>query len=342
MGSPIKPVLVTIERLVVGGIPLNKKSFFTYLVRRVLASIVVLFLVTIIIFVAVRMCPGDPVANKIGPYGDYSEENVARVTAELGLDKSYIEQYLIWLRNCLHGDLGVSLRNGAQITEIVMQKLAVSMELIVVSIVLALLIAIPLGILAGIHEGSMFDRFATTFTTSFLAIPSFCTGLFLIAFFSVRLGWLPSNGYVPFSENPIRNIQYLIMPAITLGLFVSASIFSFIRTDTQEVINSNFIRTAVAKGVPKRHIYFTHVLKNISVTIVTVTGIEFATLLGGTIIVEQLFGWSGMGWYICSSVSNRDYPAVQGSVLIVAVFFVVINMLMDILYAAIDPRIELT
>ena len=321
---------------------MNQKTFSIYMVKRLLSSIAVLFLVTVIIFVAVRMCPGDPVANKIGPYGDYSEENIARVTAELGLDKSYMEQYLIWLRNCLRGDLGVSLRNGAPITEIVMQKLAVSMELIVVSIALALLIAIPLGILSGIHEGTLLDRIVTTLSTSFLAVPSFCTGLFLIAFLSVRLGWLPSNGYISFSENPAKNIQYLIMPALTLGLFVSASIFSFIRTDTQEVIHSNYIRTAVAKGVPKRHIYFTHVLKNISVTIVTVTGIEFATLLGGTIIVEQMFGWSGLGWYICSSVSNRDYPAVQGAVLIVAVFFVVINMLMDILYAAIDPRIELT
>lgn len=320
---------------------MNKKSFGKYLIKRVLASIVVLFMVTVIIFIAVRMCPGDPVANKIGPYGDYSEENIARVTAELGLDKSYTEQYLIWLGDCLKGDLGVSLRNGAKITEIVMQKLVVSLELIIVSILLALAIAIPLGIIAGIHQGSAFDKFATTFSTSFLAMPSFCTGLFLIAFLSVRLGWLPSNGYVPFFENPGKNIQYLIMPSLTLGLFVSASIFTFIRSDTSSVINSNFIRTAVAKGVPKREIYFKHVLKNISVTIVTVTGTEVATLLGGTIIVEQLFGWSGLGWYICSSVSNRDYPAVQGSVLIIAAFFVVINMIMDILYAAIDPRIEL-
>ena len=320
---------------------MNKKSFGKYLARRILASIVVLFLVTIIIFAAVRMCPGDPVANKIGPYGDYSEENIARVRAELGLDKSYVEQYMIWLGNCLKADLGVSLRNGAPITEVVMQKLQVSLELIIVSLIIALAIAIPLGVISGINQGSAFDKFASTFSTSFLAMPSFCVGLFLIAFFSVKLGCLPSNGYVPFRENPVKNIQHLIMPVSTLGIFVSASIFKFIRSDTGGVIDSNFIRTAVAKGVPRRIIYFRHVLKNISVTIVTVTGTEFATLLGGTVIVEQLFGWSGLGWYICSSVSNRDYPAVQGAVLIIATFFVVINMLMDILYAWIDPRIEL-
>lgn len=320
---------------------MNKSSFGRYFIRRILSSMIVLFLVSIIVFVAVRACPGDPVANKIGPYGDYSPENIARVEAELGLDKSYLEQYLIWVTNCMKGDLGVSLRNGAPITEIVMGKLVVSLELIIVSLLVALLISIPLGIVSGIHPGSRFDRFATVFSTSFLAMPSFCIGLFLIVLFSVEWNILPSNGYIPFSEAPVKNIQCLIMPALTLGMFVSASIFKFIRTDTADVINSNFIRTAVAKGVQRKNIYFKHVLKNIAVTIVTVTGTEFATLLGGTVVVEQLFGWSGLGWYIYSSVANRDYPAVQGTVLLIAVGFVLINTVMDILYAWIDPRIDL-
>lgn len=320
---------------------MNKKSFGKYFIRRVLSSVIVLFLVSVIVFVAVRACPGDPVANKIGPYGDYSPENIARVEAELGLDKSYTEQYLIWITNCLKGDLGVSLRNGAPITEIVMDKLVVSLELIIVAVLIALIIAIPLGVISGIRQGSLFDKLATAFSTSFLAMPSFCVGLLLIVLFSVELNLLPSNGYVPFRDNPVKNLQCLIMPALTLGIFVSASVFKFIRTDTGDVVNSNFIRTAVAKGVPSRRIHFRHVLKNIAVTIVTVTGTEFATLLGGTVVVEQLFGWSGMGWYIYSSVSNRDYPAVQGTVLLIAVGFVLINTLMDILYALIDPRIEL-
>ena len=320
---------------------MNKKSFGRYFVKRIFSSVIVLFLVSVIVFVAVRACPGDPVANKIGPYGDYSPENIARVEAELGLDKSYVEQYRIWITNCLKGDMGLSLRNGAPITEIVMDKLVVSLELIVVALLVALLIAIPLGIIAGIFQGSVFDRLATAFSTFFLAMPSFCIGLLLIVLFSVELGVLPSNGYVPFSENPVKNLQCLVMPSLTLGFFVSACIYKFIRSDTADVINSNFVRTAVAKGVPKRTIYFKHVLKNISVTIVTVSGTEFATLLGGTIVTEQLFGWSGLGWYIYSSVSNRDYPAVQGSVLLIAVAFVLINTIMDLMYAWIDPRIEL-
>ena len=312
-----------------------------YIVKRLISSVFVLFLVTVLIFVTVRACPGDPVTNKIGPYGDRSPENIARVEAELGLDKPYAVQYLIWLRDCLRGDLGVSLRNGMPITDIVFDKLLVSLELIIVGLIIALLIAVPLGILSGIRQGSIFDKITTAFSTSFLAMPSFCVGLFLIALLSVNLGVLPSNGYVPFLQDPAANIQYLVMPAVTLGLFVSASIFKFVRADTGEVIHANYIRTAIAKGVPMRKVYSQHLLRNISVTIVTVTGMEFATLLGGTVIIEQLYGWSGLGWYICSSVSNRDYPAVQGAVLIIAVMFVIINLFVDSLYAWIDPRIEL-
>ena len=320
---------------------MNKKSFGKYAVKRILSSVIVLFLASVIVFVAVRACPGDPVANRIGPYGDYSPENVARIEAELGLDKSYPEQYLIWITNCLRGDLGVSLRNGMPITGIVMDKLVVSLELIVASVLVSLIIAIPMGVLSGIRQGSAFDKVATVLSTSFLAMPGFCVGLMLIVLFSVKWNILPSNGYVPFLENPVKNLQYLIMPALTLGIFVSASVFKFIRTDTGEAINSNYVRTAIAKGVPRRRIYFVHVLRNISVTIVTVTGTEIATLLGGTVIIEQLFGWSGLGWYVYSSVSNRDYPAVQGTVLLIAVGFVLINTVMDLLYTLIDPRIEL-
>ena len=296
---------------------------------------------TVLIFVTVRACPGDPVTNKIGPYGDRSPENIARVEEQLGLDKPYAVQYLIWLRDCLRGDLGVSLRNGMPITDIVFEKLVVSLELIVTGLILALVIAVPIGILAGIRKESVFDKLTSAFSTSFLAMPSFCVGLFLISLLSVTLGLLPSNGYVPFRVDPVGNIRCLIMPAVTLGLFVSASIFKFVRADTIEVSHANFIKTAVAKGLPMKMVYGQHLLRNIAVTIVTVTGMEFATLLGGSVIIEQLYGWSGLGWYICSSVSNRDYPAVQGSVLIIAVMFVLINLTVDILYAWIDPRIEL-
>lgn len=316
-------------------------AIIKYIGQRLLMSVAVLFAVTVMIFIIVRLSPGNPVQSRIGPYGDYSEENIARIEAELGLDKPLLTQYLIWIKDCLHGDLGVSLRNGASITEQVIQKLVVSLELIVVSVVFASLIAIPLGIVAGIRSGSIIDQIVSIFSTSFLAMPSFCTGLLLIVIFAVKLRILPANGYVPFSENPLLNLKYLIMPALTLSLYLTAVITRFVRSETMEVVSSNYVRTARAKGMPARIVNKSHVLKNISTTLVTVIGIEFATLLGGTVIVEQLFGWSGLGWYIYQAVANRDYPAVQGAVLVIAVAFVIINMLMDILYVILDPRIEL-
>lgn len=316
-------------------------SILKYVCRRLLMSLIVLFIVTVMIFVIVRCSPGDPVQSRIGPYGDYSPENVARVEAELGLDKPYVVQYGIWLKDCLRGDLGVSLRNGANITEIVFDKLTISLELILVSVVVAALIAIPLGIISGIKAGSVIDQIASVFSTSFIAMPSFCTGLLLIVVLAVKLGVLPANGYVSFAEDPAANIQHLILPALTLALYLVAVLTRFVRSETMEVVSSNYVRTAKAKGMPRKIINNRHILKNISTTLVTVIGIEVATLLGGTVIVEQLFGWSGLGWYICQSVANRDYPAVQGSVLIIAVAFVLINMLMDILYVILDPRIEL-
>ena len=165
--------------------------------------------------------------------------------------------------------------------------------------------------------------------------------MLLIIIFSVKLQILPSNGYVNFFNDPIKNIQHLILPALTLGLYLIAVFTRFVRSETIEVASSNYVRTARAKGMPVSIVNKRHILKNISTTLVTVIGIEFATLLGGTVIVEQLFGWSGLGWYICQSVSNRDYPAVQGAVLIIAVAFVLINLLTDILYVILDPRIEL-
>lgn len=301
----------------------------------------VLAIISIMIFVTVRLAPGDPVLNKIGPYGDSSPENYQRVATELGLDKDLPTQYFIWLKNCLRLDFGVSLRSGASISETVLQKLPVSFELIITALALALVISIPLGMIAAIHKGSILDQVISVFTSSFLAVPAFCTGLLMIIIFAVNLKWFPSNGYTPFSDDPVRNLKQLAMPAITLALFETAIITKHVRSQTLDVIGSNYIRTAKAKGMPRRTIYYKHALRNIMLTVVTVVGTEFASLFGGTVICEQVFGWSGLGWFIFQSVSNRDYPAVQASVLVVATIFVFINLLMDVIYTLIDPRVKL-
>ena len=321
---------------------MQQSSIPKYLLKRLLMAIFVLLLVTIIVFGAVRLAPGDPVQAKIGPYGDYSEENIARVRAELRLDKPVVVQYLIWLRDGLRFDFGVSLRNGAPVGQLIMQKIPVSLELIVLSMLIAILISIPLGVFSAIKKGTVFDQIVSVTSTGFLAIPSFSLGLLLMIVFAVQLKWLPPNGYVAFRDNPLMNLRYILMPAITLAMLEQASLTRYIRSETIEIINSNYVRTAKAKGLSPKMVYFKHAFKNVLVTVITLIGMRFAQLIGGTVIVEQLFGWSGLGWFLYQSIVNRDYPAVQATVLLVAVAFIFLNMLVDVMYTVIDPRIKLS
>lgn len=320
---------------------MHRSSVLKYTVKRLLLAVLVLLLVTLIVFIACRLAPGDPVLAKIGPFGDTSEENYNRVAASLGLDKPILVQYMIWLRDCLRFDFGVSLRNGVDVGELILQKIPISLELIALSMLIAIVISIPLGTFSALHKGSAFDQAISVVSTGFLAVPTFCFGLLLLIVLSVKLGWLPPNGYVPFRENPAQNLRLVLMPALTLGLMEQASLTRYIRSETIEVLNSNYVRTAKAKGLPAWMVNFKHAFKNVLVTVVTLVGMRFSQLLGGTVVIEQLFGWSGLGWFIYQSIINRDYPAVQASVLLVAAVFVGVNMLVDILYAVIDPRIKL-
>lgn len=312
-----------------------------YLLKRLLMAVLVLLIVSFIIFVTVRLTPGDPVLNKIGPYGDTSQENYDRVSAEMGLDKPYVVQYLIWLGDCARLDFGVSLRSGIPIADTITEKLPISLELITVALLISIILAVPLGILAALKRGSIFDQIVSVFSTGFLAIPAFCIGLMMIIIFAVELKILPPGGYVSFADDPITNLQYLVLPALTLGLYEMAVICRHVRSQALDVLGSNYVRTAKAKGLPAFIVYFKHALKNILVLMITIIGTEFASLFGSTVICEQVFGWSGLGWYIYQSIVNRDYPAVQASVLVVAVIFVVVNMVVDMLYTLIDPRVKL-
>ena len=312
-----------------------------YLFKRILMAVLVLLLVSFIIFFAVRMTPGDPVLNKIGPYGDTSPENYARVSAELGIDQPVAIQYLRWLKNCVRLDFGVSLRSGIPIAQTISEKLPVSLELIVVALVIAIALAIPLGMAAALRPNSLVDQAIGILSTSFLVIPVFSIALLMIILFSVKLRILPAGGYVPFWESPTDNLRHLALPAITLGLYEMAIFCRHVRSQALDILGSNYVRTAKAKGLPNRVIHYKHVLKNTMVMLITIIGTEFATLFGSTVICEQIFGWSGLGWYIYQSIANRDYPAVQASILIVAVIFVAVNLVTDILIAAIDPRVQL-
>lgn len=316
-------------------------SLLKYTLKRLAMAVLVLFLVSVIVFVAVRACPGDPVLMKIGPFGDASQENYNRVAAQLGLDKSYPEQYLIWLRNFVKGDFGVSLVNGAHIGQIIEEKLPITLELLIISMILAIVLAIVFGVTSAIYKGSLYDQFIQLISTGFLAIPSFCFALIAILIFAVNLKVLPSMGYVPFAEDPAGHIKLLIMPCVIMAFMEQAALTRYIRSEMLEVLSTNYVRTAKAKGLPTGAIYYKHAFKNVMVTVVTLVGQRIGQLIGGSVVIEQVFSWSGLGWYLYTSVTKQDYPAVQAIVLLIAAAMVILNMLADILYAAIDPRIKL-
>lgn len=320
---------------------MSRSNLLKYILKRVLTAVFVLLLVSVLIFIAIRLAPGDPVLNQIGPYGERTPEREAAIRAQMGLDKPEVVQYFYWIGNVLQGNFGVSSRNGVPALDYILEKVPASLELVAVSIVFALILSIPFGILAGVKKGSPLDQGISFLSSSLLAIPSFCIGLVLIYTLAVNLKVLDASGYISFSQDPAKNLKLLIMPALSLGLMELATFTRFIRSDTIEVMGSNYIRTAKAKGLPPKKIYFKHAFKNILVTLITVIGLEFGTLLGGTVIVEKVFGWSGVGWLIYQSVVNRDYNVVQCAVLMIAAAFVIINTIVDILYAAIDPRIRL-
>ena len=316
-------------------------SLLKYILKRLAMAILVLLLVSVIVFVAVRACPGDPVLMKIGPHGDASQENYDRVAAQLGLDGSYAKQYFIWLKAFIAGDFGISLVNGADIGSIIIEKLPATLELLIVSMVLAVVLAIVFGVSSAIYKGTLYDRIIQLISTGFLAIPSFCFALIAILVFAVNLKILPSMGFVPFSEDPVGHIRYLILPAIIMALMEQASLTRYIRSEMLDVLSANYVRTAKAKGLPSGAIYYKHAFKNVMVTVVTLVGQRIGQLIGGSVVIEQVFGWSGLGWYLYTAVIKQDYPAVQAISLLIAAAMVVLNVLADILYAAIDPRIKL-
>lgn len=321
---------------------IKQSRLLKYTLKRMVLAILVLLLVSVVVFAAVRLCPGDPVAGKIGAHGDFSEENYNRVAAELGLDKPFVVQYFIWLRDFLRGDFGKSLLNGADIKEIILQKLPITLELLLISMLLATLLAVLFGVTSAIYKDSWFDQFIRFLSTGFLAVPGFCLGIIMLLIFAVKLRLLPSMGYAPLSQGFGRHFRFLVMPMITMALMEQAALTRYIRSEMLEVLGSNYIRTAKAKGLTKRMVYYRHAFKNVLVTVVTLLGMRIGQLVGGAVVIEQVFGWPGIGWYLYSSISSQDYPAVQAIVLLIAVIMVLLNMLCDILYAVIDPRIKLS
>ncbi|MGY1594502.1 ABC transporter permease [Geodermatophilus sp. SYSU D00708] len=308
------------------------------MLRRTGQSVVVLAGVSVIVFALVHLVPGDPVRLALGTRFDQDTYDALRARA--GLDQPLVEQFVGWSGRALTGDLGVSFRSGDTVTSLIAERLPATLTLAFASILVALLIAVPLGTLSALHPRSVVDRIATVLSQIGISVPDFWMAIVLILVFAGTLGWLPSGGYVPLSEDPLGWLERLVMPALVVGVVSGSVITRFVRSSVLEALGADHVRTAQAKGLPTRQVFGWHVLRNALLPLVTVTGVQLAYLLSGVVVVEIVFSWPGLGQLALQAVQARDYPVLQGAILLFALVFLVINLVVDLLYTAIDPRIR--
>lgn len=306
--------------------------------RRLVYLLPVLFAVTLLTFLIASLLPGDLAYTILGDQA--TPEKVEALRAQMGLDRPIWEQYLIWLGNAVQGNLGRSFRTGETVLAAVVDRLPVSLELMAMAVVLALLIAIPLAILCAVRSGSGLDRFVTGLAFGKLSLPPFMVAILLIYLFAVELGWLPATGWVPFAEDPVGNLRSFVLPALTLAIAEWPVLMRVLRSDMIATLQEDYIAMAKAKGLRPARILLVHALKPSSLTLVTVAGINIGRLIGGALIVETIFALPGIGRLLIGAIYARDFIILQGVVLFVAVGFVVVNFIVDMLYAVLDPRIR--
>jgi peptide/nickel transport system permease protein len=310
----------------------------SYLAGRLLALVPVLLVVAAVVFLVARLTPGDPVRVLMGE--DARPEQVEALRRHFGLDAPLPVQFGAWLLRALRGDLGRSLFNRLPVTRTIWQHLGPTVMLATLAVGVALLIGLPLGILSAVYRNSWLDQASLALVMLGAAVPSFWLGLSLIVLFAVTLGWLPSSGFRPPAEGLGTSLRYLLLPALALGVPNSALIIRFVRGSLLDVIAQDYVRTARAKGLAERAVIFRHALRNALVPILTVVGLTFAALMGGAVVTETVFSIPGLGQLVVSSVLRRDYPVIQGVTLVVAASYVLINLLVDVLYVAVDPRVK--
>lgn len=307
---------------------------------RVWQAVPTLLIVSGVVFVLARLAPGDPVVLKLGnqALAPGNEKIVQQMRSELGLDRSLFTQYLIWLRDLLQGDLGVSIHSQVPVRDLLAERLPATLQLMIATMVLALGIGVPLGVLAGARPGSWIDRVVTQLAALGLAIPMFWMALIMILLLAVRWPVLPPSGYVPFAEDPWESIRRTILPATALAVREGAIFAKFVRAEMREALGQDYVRVARAKGLGQYGVIRHHAFKNTMIPLITVIGVEVGALMGGVVVVEQVFGWSGVGWQAVQSLLNRDYAVVAGVVLMTGVVYVLVNLIVDLLYGFLDPR----
>jgi peptide/nickel transport system permease protein len=330
-----------------------------YISRRLFHLVIILFGVSVLVFLMLRLIPGDPAHLLLGEFASPAE--VARIQEKLGLQSSYPYQYFVYVRNLLQGDLGLSIRSGAAVAEEIRVRFMATIELSIAAMLISTLIGILAGIVSSIKRHSFFDYAAMLLALAGVSMPIFWLGLMLMYLFAVQWGLLPLMGRYTMDLNPhlitgmitldsliqgdlhlfFNSVKHLILPAVTLATIPMAIIARMTRSSMLEVLSKDYIRTARAKGLGFRLVIFKHALKNAFLPIVTVIGLNFGLLLGGAVLTETIFSWPGLGRYVVDSLSARDYPAVQGCILLFAVIMVFVNLLVDLLYFYLDPRLRI-
>jgi peptide/nickel transport system permease protein len=310
----------------------------SYIVRRLLGVIPVMLVVGIFVFSLLHLAPGDPAAIIAGD--NATEANVARIRASLGLDRPLLEQFASWGWATLRGDLGVSMFSGIPVTRLVEQRIGPTVSLALATMLVAISVAITLGVLAAWKAGSLLDRAVMALAVTGFSVPVFVVGYILVYFFALQWHWLPVQGYVPLSEGFWPWARHLVLPSVALGMAYVALIARITRASMLEVLAEDYIRTASAKGVATLPMLLRHALKNAAVPIITVIGIGVALLMSGVVITESVFNIPGVGRLVVDAITRRDYPIIQGVMIVFAAVYVLINLVIDILYSFIDPRIR--
>jgi peptide/nickel transport system permease protein len=311
-----------------------------FIIRRALLMIPILLGVSLVTFLIVRSIPGDPVRVLLGADARSTPEQIENIRRAYGLDQPLPIQYVKWLGHVLTGDLGQSLRTGRPLTQELGMRLPVTAQLTLFAAILGSIPAVLFGVLAAVKRNSRLDWMTTLTALIGISVPNFFLATLLVLLFSFKLRWLPNVGYKPFLDAPLDNLQLMILPAISLALPFMAILMRFTRSSVLEVMNQDYVRVARAKGLSQGRVIRRHVLPNAGIPVLTIAGIQVASLLGGTVIVEQIFALPGVGRYIYEAISNRDYPVVQSVTLVMAAIFVLVSLIVDVLYAVLDPRLR--
>ena len=307
------------------------------IIKKILMMVPILIVVSIILFILMDMLPGDAASSMAA--SDSTEQQIEQMREELGLNRPAYIRYLDWVWQMLHGDFGTSLITNTPVAEKIKVRLPVTLELSVLAMIVAVVIAIPTGIIAAVNRNSHLDTVSSVIAMAGVAVPHFWLAMLLIMLFSLKLGWLPASGYISFIENPGKNLTYMIMPALAIGVSFAATVMRQTRSAMLEVLGQDYIITAKSKGIAWALVVCKHALRNCLIPVVTVISMQLGRLIGGAVICETMFVMPGLGRGIIDGILSRDYPSVMGMIMIVAFFVVAINTLVDVIYIFIDPRV---